>query len=355
MLRIRRSFVFLLVSPISLFAQWIEPSGGDPVAVACPNGPASGSGINPLDAWRKAKETAAIEGDGVFGIGNWGHTAEALEWYCKASAAGNAVAAYDIAEISREGYVVNSEGPGGRIITKHFLPDLPTAFYWYQLAANRGFTKAMLALAQFYALGDQVLKGSHVTKNVQQAALWLNKAADKGDTIALTMLAMRYAGLRTAPWGMALPIPTDSTRALSSVTRAIAILTKFDSDCSSADAVKDMIDQLPDASEGRNVRGASVVEVHGSSASGPLEADCLLSLSGPPPSQQNEPVVAQFYRLIHGGAVNSWKYSITQIPGINESIMFRETATQAMTEGIEELQILIQTLPPPSENSGKKR
>ena len=261
----------------------------------------------------KAKDIAGIEGDGVFGIGNWGHTEEALEWYCKASAAGNAVAAYEIAEIFRQGYVVNSQGPGGRIITKHYLADLPTAFYWYQLAANRGFTKAMLAVAQYYALGSEVLKGSHTPKNIEKAAWWLNNAANKGDTEALLMLALLYSGVKTAPWGVALALPKDDGKAKESFKSALAALTKFSADCSGADVVKDMIEQLPTESAGRQVRGAAIVAVHGSSAANPMELDCILSLGGPP-SHDNEPVLEQFNRLIHGGTVNAWAYTVTQIP-----------------------------------------
>jgi len=91
----------------------IPPSPGDPVAIACSNHTRNDSGMSALDAWMKGKELASIEGDGVLGIGNWGHTREALEWYCKASAAGNPVASYDIAEIFRKGYVVNSRARDG--------------------------------------------------------------------------------------------------------------------------------------------------------------------------------------------------------------------------------------------------
>jgi len=350
MCRVRRTaglggvVIALLWAVAPVRAQWIEPSGGDPVVVACPHGPASGNGINPLEAWQKAKEIASIEGDGFLGIGNWGHTLEALEWYCRA-AAGNAVAAYDIAEIFREGYVVNSQGPGGRIITKHYLSDFPTAFYWYQLSAKRGFTKAMLALAQFYALGDEKLKGSHVPRDPDMAWSWVNKAAEKGDTVALLMRWYFYTGLRPAPWEINIAKPADaSVRGKASLGAAIEILTRFNPDCNNPDAVKDMADQLPEASEGRQPLWASVAEVHGDTDKAPMEADCILVLGDAPREQQDEPVVNHFYRLIHGGAVRTWSFSMTQIPGIAQSALMRETATQAMTEGIQEMQLLVQTL-----------
>ena len=151
--------------PASLVAQWIEPSGGDPVAIACPNGPSSGYGIDSGVTWLKGRQTAAIEGDGVSGAGNWGHTKETLEWYCKSSAAGNPVAAYDIGEILREGYAVNMVGQGGYIQTTHYMPDPGAAFFWYQLAANRGYSKGMLAVAQYYGAGDLILKGSGVRRD----------------------------------------------------------------------------------------------------------------------------------------------------------------------------------------------
>jgi hypothetical protein len=343
-----RLSVVLLIYPVPLLAQFIPPSGSDPVAVACPNRLTADNGTDGLSAWQKGRGFAGIEGDGVFGIGNWGHVPETLAWYCKAWAAGNAVAAYDIAEIFREGYVVNSRGPGGQIITKHFEADLPTAFYWYQRSAERGFTKGMLAVAQYYGLGDQVLKGSHVARDLGKAGSLLHEAANAGDTTALTMLAARYAGLKTAPWVMAIPMETDYAKALESALSAQSILKRFDPDCSSPDAVKDMIDLLPDASEGRKVRGAAVVAVHGSSATRPMQADCILSLGAPPPSQQNEPLLAQISRLIQGGGVGTWTYSIVQVPGIDRSVMYRETAAQAMTEGAEQLAAIVQALSPPS-------
>jgi Sel1 repeat len=336
--------VALPVCPRFLFAQFIAPSGGNPVAVACPRGPTSGAGIDPLQAWRKGQDVASIEGDGFLGIGNWGHTEEALSWYCKASAAGSAFAAYDIAEIFRDGYVVNSNGPGGRIVTKHYLADLPTAFYWYQLSANRKYTRSMLAVAQFYALGDEILKGSHVPKDAVLAMDWLNRAAKAGDSTALAMLALRHAGRKTAPWGMALPIEPDTGKAIAEATLAIKLFHRYSSECTNPGAVKDMIDNLPDASEGRKYRSAALVEVHGNTIANPFELDCVLSLSAPPPSQQDEPTVDQFYRLIHGGAVNSWEFALTQTPGASESTMHRETATQAMVEGIEEISVLLQLL-----------
>jgi TPR repeat protein len=335
----------LVIFHVSLFAQWIEPSGADPVTVACPKAP-TGAGINAFNAWRKARETNNVEGDGVLGIGNWGHTKEALEGYCQASAAGSPVAPYDIAEILRNGYAINSTEPNGRIITKHYLADLPSAFYWYQLSANRKFTKGMLAIAQYYSLGEQSLRGSHVPRDLEKALHWINAAAEMGDTTALTMLSMRYAGLKTAPWVMALPILPDRSKALTSFTSAIAILTHFDRHCTAADAIKRMVDQLPDAAEGRQVGGASIIEVHGSKDDGPTEVACVLSLTAPPSSQQNEPVIDQFYRLIHGGAVGSWAYTVIWPDANEDGILFRETATQAMTEGIEEMQLLVQTLHP---------
>ena len=91
-----------------------------------------------------------------------------------------------------------------------------------------------------------------------------------------------------------------------------------------------------------------MVGAHGSIDGKPTEVTCILSLSAPPSSQQEEPLLDQFYRLIHGGAVNSWFYSFTQIPGADVHIIARETATQAMTEGIEEIQLLLQILRPPA-------
>jgi hypothetical protein len=100
----QRLGITLVAFQIPVLAQFISPSGGDPVAVACPNGLTADSGIDALNTWQKGKHFASIEGDGVAGFGNWSHVPESLAWYCKAWAAGNPVAAYDIAEIFREGY-----------------------------------------------------------------------------------------------------------------------------------------------------------------------------------------------------------------------------------------------------------
>jgi hypothetical protein len=342
-----RFVVAFLLCQTPLFAQWIQPSGGDPVEVACPSGPASGEGINALDAWEKGKDAANIEGDGFMGIGNWGHTLETLQWYCKSSAAGNAIASFEIAEIFREGYVVNSEGPSGQIITKHYEPDMPTAFYWYQLSSKRGFTKGMLAEAQFYALGSR-LDGSHVAQDPAKASSLLSEAADDEDTTALLILASRYAGVQTVPWAMAIPITEDRAKALDYFTKAIKILKQADAICTDSDTLKSMVDDLPDVSDGRAVQGAFAIEMHGTDSAYPMEAECLLTLGQPPESQQDdESALGQFYSLIHGGQVSSWTFSFTQIPGNDQTVMYRETATQAMTEGIEEIQALVQLLAPP--------
>jgi len=80
----RLHFCYCLCAALSFycrrpcFAQFVPPSGGDPRTVACLKGPANGAGIDPVDAFEKAKQVASIEGDGVLGIGNWGHTEEAL-------------------------------------------------------------------------------------------------------------------------------------------------------------------------------------------------------------------------------------------------------------------------------------
>ena len=357
LLRVRRPFVFsshaqmaVLIFPVSLFAQWIEPSGGDPVTVACPNGPTSGIGIDAEDAWIKARQFALIEGDGVFGIGNWGHVPESLAWYCKASAAGNPVAAYDIAEIFREGYAVNSRGPGGQIITKHFLPDLPTAFYWYQLAANRRYTRAMLAVAQYYALGSDILKGSGVPKNITEAKRWLSSAAENGDTEALLMLEHLYSGKDTAPWGKALSLPKD-LHVASEFRKKIGEI-RGDKDkggkCIDRENFGIMKDELPDASKGRRILGVSLLAARGS-----IEVDCILSLSLPQ-SRENKSDVDQFLDqfsfpgVIHGGAVNSWAYSIYSIPGGKADRIQRQTATEAMIQGVQEIAALMQTLSPPT-------
>ena len=335
--------VAFFLFPASSFAQWIEPSGGNPVTIACPNGPSSGAGIDPKESWKKGREAASIEGDGVLGVGNFGHTQEALEWYCKSSAAGNPVAAFDIGEILREGYVTNAIGPGGYIKTTHYMPDVAAAFYWYQLAANSGYTKAMLAVAQYFGSGDIVLKGSGIRRDAALSLKWLKQAADAGDTDALQILAALYEGQRTVPWAANISVTADRKNANALNSKINERLTLLRLLCTDSEEVQIMAGMLPDASLGRQVRTAAIIEAN------PNGVTCMLSLSDPPPSQQNEPVLNQLSRLIHGGAVTSWFFSIIQMPGNDDTPQIvRQTATQAMIQNVERLAVLLQSISPSS-------
>jgi hypothetical protein len=333
--------VVLFFSFLPLRAQWIEPSGKDPLIVACPNGLPSGTGIDPKDSWLKGREAASIEGDGVFGIGNFGHVPETLAWYCKSWAGGNPVAAFDIGEILRQGYAVNTAGTGGYIKTAHYMPDLAAAFYWYELAANRGYTRAMLAVAQYFGAGDTVLKGSSVKRDPAKSLRWLKQAADAGDTNALAIQGSLSAGIGTVPWAGNLGVPASTVKALAAVKKIDEQLTHFRSACTDPEEVQIMAEMLPDASGGRRVQTATIV------SASPNELTCMLSLGDPPSSQRNEPVLNQFSRLIHGGAVRSWFFSIIQVPGKDDTPMIlRQTATEAMIQGIEEVAVLVQTVSP---------
>lgn len=339
-----------------LLAQFIQPSGDDPVVAACPKGLTNDGAVDPLTAWSHGKEVAETDGDAL-GVGSWGHTEEALEWYCKASAGGNAMAAYDIGEIFRDGYVVNSVGPGGRIITRHMLPDLPTAIYWYQISATRGFTKAMVALAECYAFSNQIVSGRTIPRDADKAWLWLNRAADRGDTPALSILASLYAGQRGDLWHTVFPLRIDKdslTKAGGYVLSALSILNRYRSQCTGPAAVKDMTDALPSVSDGRSVRGASIVAVRGSDLDRPTELDCILSLSGPPPSREDEPVLQQIDRLVHGGAISNWGYTISQMRATSNNFLLRESASEAMVEGIEQIQRLYELLFPPRPSGAKQ-
>jgi hypothetical protein len=303
----------------------LPPSHGDPVVVACPNGPASGSGIDGRSAWRKGKSAEIIEGDGPLGT-NWGHILEALDWYCKASGAGNPIAAYDIGQIYRAGFVVNAAGK-----STTFTADPATAFYWYRLSADRGFTKAMLRLAQFYVFGEVLdLKGSGVAKDPKQALFWVKSAADKGDSDARLILASAYLGVNIG-WGPALGLVPNAAKGAAFGGGWLAALAKGGTACADPDNRRSMIQLLPPEAADRPVRGISVVSVHGSMA-----VDCVVRLGGPA-IRDDDPTLVQLMSLMHGGLVSSWRYYLTRAPGSSDTDIQRQTTTEAMIEGVESI------------------
>jgi len=141
----------------------------------------------------------------------------------------------------------------------------------------------MLSLAQYYALGDQVFKGSKVSQNGKKALAWVTDAAEGGDTDALLILTLRYYGIQTSGWIMALPVPADAAKADETYRSAIKIFNFFKPRCSEDTTVKKMVDILPFHLDGRQVRGKSIVAAHGNNPENPVEVECVLSLSGPAP------------------------------------------------------------------------
>ncbi|CAB4441454.1 unnamed protein product [Rhizophagus irregularis] len=64
--------------------------------------------------------------------------------------------------------------------------NLEKAFYWYQKAAENGFTNAMYYLAICYDNGEGT------EKNLEKAFYWYQKAAENGDKEAMFNLAICY-------------------------------------------------------------------------------------------------------------------------------------------------------------------
>ena len=331
-----------------MFAQkWIHPSGADPVQVACPKGPITGTGIDPFEAWRKANELMHIEGDGPIGT-TWGHTREALEWYCKAAAAGGAIAAGDIGDITGAGYVVNLPSRRGIPQSENYSPDAKTALYWHQRAADLGFTKSMISVAEVYAAGVVVPQDGRKALNL------LTGAATIGDTEALLFLSSVYAGISTGPLARALPIVRDDEKAKSLGDKARGIFRDFDSMCTGASAIIDMVNQLPNASNGRIPEYGVTLAVHG--VTGPQEIDCALHL-GSPPQRDDRPatvdgafaqILSGLPRTMQGASVGAWKYKITRFPGIKGDVLSRQIAAEAIGENIEEMERLLNRLLNPS-------
>jgi len=304
---------------------WLPHWHGDPVVMACPNGPTSGKGIDSWSAWRKGKSAQIIEGDGPLGT-NWGHDLEALDWYCKASAAGNPIAAYDIGKIFLVGMTVNTPRK-----STNFPADPATSFYWFRLAADRGFTQAMLSLARFYFYGEVLdLKGSGVAKDPKQALFWIKRAADNGDSDAMLILASAYLGLSDGP-GPALGVAPDAIQGLAYGAKWVDILTKANGACIDPDNIKIMRQLLPEDEENEPVRGITAVAVHGFT-----EVECMLRLDGPR-VRDNEPTLAQLMSLLHGGFVSSWRYYLTRPPGSDDFAIRRQTAISAIAEGFENI------------------
>ena len=141
---------------------------------------------------------------------------------------------------------------------------------------------------------------------------------------------------------MNLSVLRDDNKAQAASKSVDAALSAYSDICTNADNVQEMIRMLPGASSGRGLQSATIVGAND------IEATCMLSLAPPPSSQQNDPILAQVSRLIHGGAVSQWVFSYIRIPGGEDTFLVRETATQAMIQGIQEVAVVLEAVDPPS-------
>ena len=97
---------------------------------------------------------------------------EAIKWYKKAAAAGNAYAQYNLGNVYYDGRLVPT--------------NLDVAADWYEKAAKSGIPEAQLNLGYMFSAG----KG--VAKNDQLATLWYKAAANFGNPKAQSNLGYRY-------------------------------------------------------------------------------------------------------------------------------------------------------------------
>ena len=303
------------------------PDATDPLHAACPNYETRPvSGPVGFDAWRKGEAQLHIEGDGAFGS-NWGHTQEALAWFCKAVAAGNGRAAYSIGLILEVGYVVNKRQPSGQVVTTHISPNRMAGYYWYETAAKLGYAQGTLAMGWFHVVGPEVLKGSTIEKDVPKGVALIATAADKGDTRAQLMLAYAY----TPGFQSSIPVTKDTATALMWANKAQARLARHRSTCTDP-ATLDRILGNPDTDR-------SGIRVDIQAVRSDDEEVC--SVDGDP-----TPVgaVDRITRMMAGAAAAPSMYELVNMPGADQKFPRRETAEQALAENTMKLAPLLDSL-----------
>jgi hypothetical protein len=323
----REAFVFttVLLTVAPCWAQGtrtIKPSGKDPVDVACPGALKNGSGIDQYQAWKKGDELLHSEGGGAFML-NFGASEEAIQWFCKASAAGSSIAPYTIGEIYGRGFMRQV----GRVTENH-LRDAATSFYWHKLSADRGFTRGMLAVAQWYGAGIPGPKGFLLPPNKAEAQNWLLKAAAAGDTEALLILFQLYSGMPVNPWSYFVSVPRDDEKARIVKDKGLAILKNNASVCT--DHKLQMIAQLPDPRRG--ITGdLSLVQVHGTAE--PFQIVCQIKLEKQKQSdnddQRERSTFGQVAKGLTGVPLDYWQYTITKMPD-GQAIVTRQIVAEAM-------------------------
>jgi hypothetical protein len=308
----------------------------DPLSFACPNYESPEPSVSAFEALQKAEDFAHKGGDDLLGVSDFGHTPEALTWYCKSAAAGNGKAAYEIGHLFEDGYAINSIGPDGRVATTHVWGNRGVAFYWFHLAASRGYSRAMIRVSQYYFAGTQYMKGSGVEKDVNQALEWATKAGNSHDTEAEIMLAVLYKP--GAPGDPA--VAKREATASMWLNQAYANLISSEKVCRNPRVVDEMISQLPVASFDR-----SSLDVHVRVARGDSEQVCVLSL-GERKTGEADTMYTEIARALGGGMVNSWNYSVEKAPGTGERIVRRETLKDALMEKMMDFQTAFNALKP---------
>jgi hypothetical protein len=255
-----------------------------------------------------------------------GNYEEAMKWYRRAASAGSAIAAYEVAQLYHTGYTLPSahEGP---ITTARFAPaDQPEAFRWYNIAAQRGYTRGMNMVAMFYFFGDKV-NGSKVPSNNEQGMCWTNLSAERDDTVAQVALAYLNLQVLQSSTGQ-----ENKKQAFDTVRTQIDKLhrlnSRFKDQCSALK--QEMSKQLPSP---REIQVIDVVEVHGSA-----EFVCLATLE-PLRQDDRDGLIDQ----LRGSRVPNWPYTIYELAGGSVSIkrmsfsdLFVQTST-GLTSAIDSI------------------
>lgn len=313
----------------------------DPIALACPTYK-SEDGADSFNAWMHAQQLEHIEGDGFLGT-NLGHTLEALSFYCKASAAGSADAAFAIGHIFDEGYTVNTLEGNGRAVTQHVPPDKKAAFSWYRLAADRKSTPALIRLAQYYFDLDHVGADSGVPRDVDKGMDLARQAADLGNTDAQLFMSFAYApGLFPES-----PVKKDRPIAFNWYTKAAARLTEATSECNNPLILKSMTAQVPDMMDGRPLTAVSAI-----TARGPNEVVCVMFF-GPAPAAEGEGLLGVLRRQVAGAVVDRWCFTVTENAKTRDDFVLPETRAEAMTGAMLRMAPIVNALaasfgPPPN-------
>lgn len=266
----------------------------------CPGNSAIGQSVTPFDAWEKGKE-----------LSDAGDYVDAITWHCRAAKDGSARAAYALGELYKTGYSLPST-TRGTITTSHSAPsDKAVAFFWYKQAAQSGYTRAIDMVATFELWGEELFKGSGVTKNIDEAIRLAELSAAKGDTSAMTGLAKIYLnGFGDGDH----PIPRDLSKAKRYFEDAASRRLKFQAICDDPEILAVMSKQLSQVDE-RRIMKTKVIEVYDDS-----ELVCRATLALPnngDGDDDSRPEKAAPDNVLGGlfspGLVNNWNFTIYHI------------------------------------------